>query len=382
MPIEAKTLFLSVCTVFFFLALSGNGWSDGGKQKLPPTMIVDETISLGGENENVYVIGNDVSVTAPVDGDIHTIAKTLDIKSDVMGDVAAIGKTITVKEHINGDARFVGQSVVVDGMIMGEMLFVGSNLSVSQSGAIQKNLVAVADRVTIHGLVNGDVYVKAGDLFVYGQVAGDIYTSGAQTVTIHSGAAVIGSIHYTKKRKNTVFVQDGASVGGMVATEKSLNTRTALIRLLKNVLFFIVAGLLAYGIFRKRWNALIPKKVSVVFLDLLLGIVVPLAITALAVFTLAMPGLFPIGSMFLSVPLLLILGGILASPIIAGAFALGVCGKKIDITLQSTGIGMAVLMALSLVPYAGETAITLCVLFVVGAGTRCIYAWLFPRNEE
>ena len=112
------------------------------------------------------------------------------------------------------------------------------------------------------------------------------------------------------------------------ATEKSLNTRTALIRLLKNVLFFIVAGLLAYGIFRKRWNALIPKKVSVVFLDLLLGIVVPLAITALAVFTLAMPGLFPSGSMFLSVPLLLILGGILRVSNYCRSFCTGCVWKE------------------------------------------------------
>ena len=78
------------------------------------------------DDETVYKVGQTVTVTGTVNGDIFCAAQTVDIDAIVNGDVMCAGQTVTVNGTVHGNVRLAGQTVTVGAKIDGVPLSRGN----------------------------------------------------------------------------------------------------------------------------------------------------------------------------------------------------------------------------------------------------------------
>lgn len=112
------------------------------------------------------------------------------VKASETSTICKIGSQIAVQGNIRGEGE-----LLVEGQVVGTIVIRG-HLVIADSGRVE-----------------ADIEVESGD--IYGQVQGDIQAK--QSLTIHGGARVLGSIRAAK-----IHLHEGASVRGAIEMEMDL----------------------------------------------------------------------------------------------------------------------------------------------------------------
>ncbi len=347
----------------------------------PLISITDEHIvSLGEKDENVYLIGNIISVDSPMSGDIYALAKSLRIAEHLIGDIGFIGEDIILDERVHGDARIIADSGVVRDEITGEVLFVGTSFVLEQDGIVGSDIALYADAATVHGTVHGDMRVSGLNLVIHGTVDGTVYAEDTKQITLHEGANVTGDIVYTDQDKTeTLTLHPGAIVGGDTMPVKE-EGKKALFVFITTLISLAVGGFLAYGALRSRWNTFLRMSVTHALLAVLIGLAFVILAALFSLVLLFIPGFFGIAMALLLSLLLVIFLGIIVTPVLVGAVVWLLFRKKdIHVTAKSTALGVGLLLLASLFTPLLLVITVVSTLFFIGVLTRSIIVFLFRR---
>jgi len=110
-------------------------------------------------NDDVFVTGNAIYVNAPVQG-ITAIGNTITITAPVKGDVTAAGGTVTINNDIGGSVVAVGGNVDIAGNVSNNVEIHGGIVTIRKSVTIGKDATITAGSVQNDGAVLGTLSIQ------------------------------------------------------------------------------------------------------------------------------------------------------------------------------------------------------------------------------
>ncbi len=200
--------------------------------------------------EDLYAIGNLVSIEGTVRGDVFAISNELRITGSVEGDVnALIGGRVDVTGDVDGAVRVAAIRLGVDGSVGDDVAaFV---VEADLAGSVGRDVLLIGGEALISGSVGRDLRLQAIRLGIDGEIGRDILAK-VDSLTFGAGARVLGDVLY--RASDDATVADGVIIDGQFTRRTVLAPvwAKAVTRAVSVLSLFalIVAGLAASWTFR------------------------------------------------------------------------------------------------------------------------------------
>ncbi len=218
-----------------------------GSLRITGRIIVPEGEVL---EEDLYAIGNLVSVEGTVRGDVFAISSEIRISGTVEGDVIGlVGGPVQITGKVEGAVRVAALRLGVDGSVGDDLgAFV---VEADLSGLIGRDVLFIGGEASISGSVGRDLRLQAIRLGIDGDIGRGIFAR-VNSLTFGSGARVLGDVLY--KASSDAKVADDVVIGGQFTRQAILAPvwAKAVGRAVSVLSLFalIVAGLTASWVFR------------------------------------------------------------------------------------------------------------------------------------
>lgn len=348
-----------------------------------------KTVDIGASqavDQNAYVAGGTVTVSAPVAGDLLAAGGTVFVSSKVEGDIEAAAGTLIMTGITAQDVRVAGGNVTVGGAIAGELAAAGGQLSVAPSTTIAKDSYLRGAAVAFSGDEAGNLDVAGSQVVIAGTVEKDLTITAAKSVTIAKGAIVKGNLDYTSPVAATV--EPGAEIAGTTTFHQAAAPAKAehqgwlgpfaalftFLALMKFLTGLAVAYLLWY-VFRKDAVAMLHEATSRFWPSLLRGFVflVAVPVAVIVAFVTIVGGMVGVIAALAYAALLLL--GVPASVMFASSLLMK-C--RTDLRWYHLLFGAVVLALVALIPFIGWLACFIVWLAAFGA-TLAVLGRRFAR---
>jgi len=326
---------------------------------------------------DVFAVGNVVSASGTVAGDVHVVGYDVDVTTRTGADLYAIGGTVKV-----------GASVVEDLSVM------GYSVGLENGATVGGNARMMGQTVRMDGLVSGTLTATGTQVFVNGQINGDA-TIYASRITFGPDAKIAGQLTYASE--TPVQIPDNVIAAGQVTIadrpfegwQREMNDRwdhmempafpttlTLFKGFLISLMFFVAIGALFLTLMPKRVSVLrhqITDEPGRTFLIGILGLSVLFGLVPITALTI-------IGIPFVPFAIFLILlawtlGYILAAYAIAMRVLVAFNGPddpSMLVRLVVMAAAVCVVGALNFVPIVGWVVNYSLVLLGVGAMTHSV----------
>lgn len=326
-------------------------------------------------------------------GDVYIAQDNVTIDYIVDGNVFVFGNNVTINSQIGGDVFVCAKNLTI-----GEQAYIFSNLFVSAENVNIKGIIydlySVANNITIDGYVYRDIRVSSSILNINGVIGRNAYvgckkinfaipsqdTQNGSTVT--NAGSIAGDLSYSSSQESSIPEK---AVSGKVNFEQVSQTSnktisTYLISLGSLLVLVLVIWGLSFLLapkFLKSTNNLIASKKILPVLGC--GILVPIAITVLAILLLLINITASISILLLTILVLLFA---LSTSITIIAINNLIC-KKLKISKNVGILGIlilttTILWAICLIPFVGGIISILAV--VIGMGL--ITYFVFNKNKD
>lgn len=165
----------------------------------------------GTTNGSVYDFASNVTVNGTVNGDVFCGGDTITINATVNGDVICTGQDVTVSGTVNGNVRLAGQVVNLNAKVTRSASIAAQDITVNSGSGIGRDLSLAGQTATISAPTVRDINGTVGSFTLSAPVGRNI-TLHANSVTLESGAIVLGDLTYTSP--HTLQKNSGAFVHG------------------------------------------------------------------------------------------------------------------------------------------------------------------------
>jgi len=210
--------------------------TDAWTQTFGGAVIIREAVP-----DDLYAIGRDVELLAPVNGDAVAAGGSVVIVGDVSEDLIAAGRRVTVSGAIGDDARLAGRSVTLAGSVAGHAVIAGRRVRIDKDSRIAGWAFIRGTRVVIDGQIGDDLSVRATVIELNGQVDGSANLN-ARFIRIGDDAIIKGDLTWSAQRAN---ISDSAVIEGEVIKSESRRRRG---RGVFGTLFAVIAVIVAAGV--------------------------------------------------------------------------------------------------------------------------------------
>lgn len=325
------------------------------------------------ENSEETTTTEGTSTSKWVEDDLYLCDENIVIDGVVDGNVFAIGNTVTVTAEIGGDLFVIADNFTLDGGYIYSSIFglandmtingvvcdvyaMSNNFSIGENGYIHRDLKLTSQNVSINGVIRRNAYISSSnitfpelsDTYIYGNLT---YTSNAE-ITIPE-TAVTGNITHNKAEEKTK-----SSNSSSFASEL-LNVG---LLLLNTLVISLLAIWLTPNFVKKVSNMGIKKALIALPIGLAALIVLPI-ISILVIFTvIGVPLSFALLGIYF---LLIAFATAFASMVISGIITKN-SDSKVKFVLFAL-VSTIIIWALSLIPFVG--GIVEFLILILGLGT-------------
>jgi hypothetical protein len=376
--------YLAVLALFLALPLAASA----------STLQSARTIVLSdAQSANAYLTGTDITVVAPIAGDLLAAGGTVAANAPIAGDAMLAGGTVDIEKPVAGDVRIAGAHVTVNAPVGGDLIAAGATVTASSSA---KDTRIAGATVSLTG-AKGPVVIYGSDITLAGDFAGDVTIESSDKLTIADGTHIQGALRYNAPEQidipATAHVDGGATyIGSASFVPSTKEAKTFAIA--GATIFFVVhliavlllAGLLA-GLFphfteRVAERALADRSPGRFVLLALLGFAVVVATPVLILFLFF--SFVGIGVAFLLIALyaLFLMLAYVYAGVLAGAALARSALKRYVITWKEAVLGMLVFFIIGVIPVFGAFVKFVLMMAAGGAIISIAYTFAFRRNQE
>ncbi len=365
--------FLGVCTVVACALAPGLAYAS--------VFATGQEYSVGSQKRidgNLYVASGNISVGAPVNGDVLVVGGNITTTGRVRDDVAAAGGTVQILAPVDGDVRVGGGQVTVGDRVGGDLIAAGGTIHILSESSVQGDLYVAGGQVIIDGAVRGSVRMMGGRLTINGSVGGDVRARADRDLVLGSGSSIGGMLSYRSQRPATIA--SDAVIAGGVAYEpiRSISgvrevprglfwALVGAVTAMKTLALFGMVALIVWRWRRQATQVLQEVKEALwgsVGKGLLYGILTPVAVVVLMM---SFIGIIPGALILLAYLATMILAKVLAG-ILLGAWLSGVIYKHqaLHVTWANALLGTLLIQVIGIVPFAGWLVQSVACLAVFG----------------
>jgi cytoskeletal protein CcmA (bactofilin family) len=359
------------------------------------TLETARTIVLSdASTTNAYLTGTDITVVAPLAGDLLAAGGTVTANGTIAGDAMLAGGTVDIEKAVAGDVRLVGAHITVNAPIGGDFIAAGATVVASTSA---KDTRIAAPTIRLTGGSSGPVILYGSDIYLAGDFKGDVTIEASDRITIADGTHIHGALRYNAPQQivvpATAAIDGGANYIGsssFLPTTQEAHTfaiaGATILFIVHLIAVLILAGLLAglFPLFTERVaeRTLVDHSPGRFVLLALLGFGILVATPVLILILLfsfvgigVALGLIALYALFLM--LAYVYAGILAGAALSRALM-----KRYVITWKEAVLGMLVLYLIGVIPVIGFLVKFVLMMAAGGAIVSIAFIFAFRRQQE
>ncbi|MGD1210538.1 MAG: zf-HC2 domain-containing protein [Candidatus Acidiferrales bacterium] len=179
---------------------------------LPPTATAGEvkrgdpsyTLPAGQEVKNDLIVwAVRTRIDGDVDGDLIVWSESVTVNGHVKGDVIAMARELRVNGTVDGNLRVWTESLSLDGVVAKNVSAGVEELEMGEKGTVGGAMMLWFGTADLAGRVGGDLLAAPGDLNISGTLDRDA-TIRAQRLTISPDAEIKGHVRYQGWRQPVV----------------------------------------------------------------------------------------------------------------------------------------------------------------------------------
>jgi cytoskeletal protein CcmA (bactofilin family) len=313
-------------------------------------------------DDNLYLLGGQVTLDGNVNGDLTAFGGLVQINGTVTGDLLVAGGRVLLVGTVDGDVRAAAGQVEITGSATGDLLVTGGQVSTFANSSIGGDMIVSGGQVTVDGDVDGSVVGSAGQYSSSGTIGGE------NKVTVQEDEQAPNLVLGSTRQLLVIVV-----VGGLMLLFVPRVLRAADNTLRTNPVGSFLGGILSFVAYFGfvLVAGLVSLILAVVFTIILLG---PLAVLSI------LGGILAIGLVSYLFWLAVVF---LADVVVALGLAHVVSRPGPDENrwreLLLLVLGAIVVVVLTSIPIAGGLIKLLVVLFGLGA---LAYAWWRSRKHD
>lgn len=311
------------------------------------------------KNEDVYLIGDDITIDYVIDGNLYVIANSVTIKSQIGGDAFILANSVKVESsgYIFSNLFTATKDLTIDGIAY-DVYAVADNISIS--GFIYRDVKATCSCINILGNINRNAFLSCSninftsqeddeDAGLTGTISGNLTYSSSKELSFPEGSVGGETIYSAFEVKATDAIQENLlNLGGFV---------------LAAIAIWLVCLWLAPKFLSNTNELIANKKLPII----LFGLLTPIAVTLVSVILFIIGITFKLAILAIAVLLILIYLGLFIFIICANNM---ICSKlKIEKNLQKFGLLVAtsiVVWLINLIPFIGTLLVSIAKLLGIG----------------
>lgn len=152
----------------------------------------------------------DVTVTAPVHGDLITAGRSVDVRTRIDGDLALAGRRIVVAEPVTGYVMAAGADVSINGTVgddlwaaarhlvvqapvIDNVRLAGATVRLEPQARIGHDAMLAGRSVEVRAPVRNDLYLRAADAIIASEIGGTV-RARTSTLQLAPGALIHGDL--------------------------------------------------------------------------------------------------------------------------------------------------------------------------------------------
>jgi hypothetical protein len=333
---------------------------------------------------NTYLASGNLTITAPVVGDLSALGGGISVFAPITGDVLLAGGSVAITKPVAGDVRVLGGTVSVSAPVGGDLAVAAG--SFTESAGTAKTLFVAAGTAHLLSGSAGPVTVYGSDVYLGGTFAGDVRVVVSNKLVLAEGTHINGVLSYEAPESADVpasaVVDGGVKYTGASFLPTSKQAQALALAGAGVFLFVKILGaLIAVGLLA----GLFPSFTEVITTRVLRGTVRRFGLYALLGFALAVATpilvlLLALTFVGLGVALIIASAYVLAltlaycyAGIVAGAAIREQIFKQRYFSWKFAILGMLVLSIVYLVPVLGP--IVLYILWAVALGALASFTY-------
>jgi len=172
------------------------------------------TLPAGQEvKTDLIVIADRVRIDGDVDGDLIVMSQSIVVDGHVKGDILGFGQALRVNGPVDGNVRTWSQTVSLNSTVGRNVMAFGSALELADKATVGGTMTLAAGTTSLDGRVAGDLLVFSGDIDINGFLGHDA-TIRADRLTVGSNAEIVGQTKYEGRRQPDIA--PGAKLGSPI----------------------------------------------------------------------------------------------------------------------------------------------------------------------
>ena len=326
--------------------------------------------------ESVLTRGADrVDVDGAIDGDLIAMAERVTVRGQITGSLYVFCRELEITGTVGGAVHAISEHVRIEGTVRGGAYALVESLTLTSTSRLSGDLGAISEEVVAEGSVARDLYVDGERLDIRGSVGRHVSSHWLDELTLRDGARVGGNVDVLLPKGRAIERAAGARVEGEVRAgvlesprEHYLDHYRSWHFYVYHLLFFTAAfvfGLIVYQISPVIFRGAIAdgsQLLRTLATGFVVLVVLPIAMIAAALTIIGIPT--AIAALFAYILALYTadlvvgawLGAMLVPPADESLFEFG----------KSLAAGLAILSAVSIVPFLGPPAGVVALLLGLG----------------
>jgi hypothetical protein len=274
-----------------------------------------------------------------------------------------------------GGAIVVADTSRIEGTVRGRSYVLGDDVALTSTARAHSDVTVIGNELVVEGAVGRDLYMNGDRLDVRGEVGRNVRSHWLEQIVLRDGANVNGDVDVRLVQGSAVERAPGARVGGEVRAAEVARPHehyldhyrswrfyaVTLLWFTAAFLFGLIAHWLAPAVFRNR-IANGPELLRALATGFVVLVVAPVAIVAAALTIVGIP--VALAALFLY------LVALYTADLVVGAWLGGLLAPRAsDSPLafgRSLAVGLAVLTAVTLVPFLGPAVSVVVMLLGLG----------------
>ena len=323
-------------------------------------------------NNDLYEMGDTVTIDKVVDGNVFVMAQEVTITSEIGGDAFVMANKVTIDGGYIYSSLFVmANEVVIDGVVY-DVYGLANNFTLAEDGYVYRDLKVSANTINIDGKVRRDAYLSGVDFNLNEEngtlIGGNLTYSAASEINIPEGA-ILGEVKFEKEEVKVESV-----------AEKAISYITNALNLLVYTCAVVLLAIwLAPKFVEKATNMSVKKAWASLGIGAASAIVVPIVLLLLLMSGIA--SRVSIAATFVFVAICMS-GTAFASIYFGNLFAKLVKWEgKVKFVLASV-IAALIIWIIQQIPFIGGIVGFLVALFGIGVLVVNIFEGKFKKNKE
>jgi cytoskeletal protein CcmA (bactofilin family) len=329
--------------------------------------------------QNIVATGERVEIDGTLDGDLIAAAERVTVRGEITGSVYVLCRDLDITGSVGGALHGLVEKSRIEGTVRQPIYVASEDFTLTATGRLQSDAHLFVDSGVLEGSVRRDVLVAAQLLDLRGQVGRNVEAPWIEEIYLRDGAHVGGDVDVRLEEGRRVERASGARVDGEVRSSVRESKHEHYLDHYRSGRFYVVhllyfAAAFVFGLIAYRIGPAVFRGTITTGGELLRALLLGFVVLVVAPIAMIAAALTIVGIPTAVLALFLYIVALYTADLVVGAWLGRLVAPPADDSLLAFGksfaAGLAILTAVSIVPFLGPAVGVVVMLLGLGLLTE------------